>query len=673
MTSGAVIPVLLAALALASPAAANQIKVNTPFDEVDPNDGSCSLREAVTAANSNFASGVVAGECAAGASSGIDVIVLPAGPYVLQRTGAGENTNATGDLDLTSDIDIIGAGARTTTIDANHIDRVFDVPGPAPVTVVLAGITIQGGRGVTPSTPGDPGATGGAIRNRETLTVAASTLRDNGAGTGAGGTSGPGGGTGGAGGAGGAIVNEGSGILTVRGSTLTANFAGNGADGGNATDPSGGGGAGGSGGSGGAISSGGGTLTLTNDTLTGNFAGTGGKGGAEGGNLGFPGRGGVGGSGGGISITAGSASLTNVTLASNDVGSAGQNAGGGSPPPDGTGGGFKTAAGGSLTNTVAATNVPTNCAATGPAISDGGHNISFSDTSCPGANADPRLGALQNNGGQTDTLALGGGSAAVDLVPAGGACPAADQRAVLRPAGPACDAGAYEQRPATARLSATTLPFGRLRIGLTSAPRTITLTNVGDLALSPTAATLGGTNPADFAKAGDTCTGAFLALGASCSIGVRFKPIAAGLLTAALRIADNAPGSPQQVALRGTGIPKFAGVAITGGDVHLKKGKVRIGLSCPRKTAGACAGTLTLKSAKAVSTGKHGSPHVLTLGSARFTISPGKVSNVTVKISQAGRKLVHHNGHLAAIATAVTHDGFGTRKITSARLKLLPG
>src|SRR5205085_4295628 len=134
----------------------------------------------------------------------------------LQRTGAGENANATGDLDLTSDIAIIGAGARTTTVDAGHIDRVFDVPGPASVTVVLVGITIQGGRGASPSTAGDPGASGGAIRNRETLTVAASTLRDNIAGAGATGTSGPAGGTGGAGGPGGAIVNEGSGVLTVR-------------------------------------------------------------------------------------------------------------------------------------------------------------------------------------------------------------------------------------------------------------------------------------------------------------------------------------------------------------------------------------------------------------------------------------------------------------------------
>src|SRR5439155_13728002 len=251
---------LLAALALAPQAAANLINVNAPIDVVDPTDGTCTLREAVTAANSNLASGGVAGECPAGASAGIDIVALPADHYVLQRTGAGENGNVTGDLDLTSNIDIIGAGARTTIVDASHVDRVFDVPGPGAATVLLAGITIEGGRGATPSTAGDPGASGGAIRNRETLTVAASTLRDNVAGAGAAGDSGLSGGSGGAGGPGGAIVNEGTGILTVRDSTLTANLAGNGADGGNGTDPSGAGGAGGAGGSGGAISSGG-TLT----------------------------------------------------------------------------------------------------------------------------------------------------------------------------------------------------------------------------------------------------------------------------------------------------------------------------------------------------------------------------------------------------------------------------
>ena len=56
-------------------------------------------------------------------------------------------------------------------------------------------------------------------------------------------------------------------------------------------------------------------------------------------------------------------------------------------------------------------------------------------------NANPLLGALRNNGGQTDTQALGSGSPAID---AGLGCPATDQRGVGRPLGPACDIGAFE-------------------------------------------------------------------------------------------------------------------------------------------------------------------------------------------------------------------------------------
>jgi hypothetical protein len=56
---------------------------------------------------------------------------------------------------------------------------------------------------------------------------------------------------------------------------------------------------------------------------------------------------------------------------------------------------------------------------------------------------DPRLGPLQNNGGPTDTRALGAGSPAID---AAGPCPppASDQRGVTRPQGPRCDVGAFE-------------------------------------------------------------------------------------------------------------------------------------------------------------------------------------------------------------------------------------
>jgi CSLREA domain-containing protein len=60
--------------AAASAARSNTITVNTVADVV-ANDGQCSLREAIIAANTNTASGAMAGECAAG-SSGIDTIAF---------------------------------------------------------------------------------------------------------------------------------------------------------------------------------------------------------------------------------------------------------------------------------------------------------------------------------------------------------------------------------------------------------------------------------------------------------------------------------------------------------------------------------------------------------------------------------------------------------------------
>jgi hypothetical protein len=44
-----------------------------------------------------------------------------------------------------------------------------------------------------------------------------------------------------------------------------------------------------------------------------------------------------------------------------------------------------------------------------------------------------------------------------------------------------------------------------------------------------------------------------VAVGASCAITVTFKPAATGALTASVNIADNAAGSPQKIALTGTG------------------------------------------------------------------------------------------------------------------------
>ena len=58
-------------------------------------------------------------------------------------------------------------------------------------------------------------------------------------------------------------------------------------------------------------------------------------------------------------------------------------------------------------------------------------------TGCPGMTGDPHLAALADNGGPTQTLALGSGSAAIDKIPTAGAgCPVTDQRGIARPSVP---------------------------------------------------------------------------------------------------------------------------------------------------------------------------------------------------------------------------------------------
>jgi hypothetical protein len=104
-------------------------------------------------------------------------------------------------------------------------------------------------------------------------------------------------------------------------------------------------------------------------------------------------------------------------------------------------------------------------------------------------------------------------------------------------------------------LSATALTFASTAVGTAAAAQAVTVKNSGTAALSLSGTGLGitvtGTNATSFTQA-NTC-GTSLAVGASCAITVTFKPAAAGALTAAVSIADNAPGSPQKIALTGTG------------------------------------------------------------------------------------------------------------------------
>ena len=76
-------------------------------------------------------------------------------------------------------------------------------------------------------------------------------------------------------------------------------------------------------------------------------------------------------------------------------------------------------------------------------VVDGGGNLSWPDSSCPGLNQDPKLSPLANNGGANLTMALQAGSPAIHHAdPA--ICPVTDQRGWPRLLQGLCDSGAYE-------------------------------------------------------------------------------------------------------------------------------------------------------------------------------------------------------------------------------------
>jgi CSLREA domain-containing protein len=193
------------------------------------------------------------------------------------------------------------------------------------------------------------------------------------------------------------------------------------------------------------------TFTFNTANLSGsggNATGGNGSGGAASGSA----TGGNGGNGGAGAVHAlGALSLSQTTIAGLNLGSGG--APGGTASGNGTKtngstgaegpGAIRSDTGTTVTASILRGNADLGCTGT---FTDGGHNITAATSGCPGTDADPKLAALADNGGPTQTMALQSGSAAIDFVPPTGAgCEPVDQRGVTRPHGAACDAGAYER------------------------------------------------------------------------------------------------------------------------------------------------------------------------------------------------------------------------------------
>lgn len=344
-------------------------------------------------------------------------IVLPTGVYTLNLVGKDEDAALSGDLDITANVTITGAGYGATIITGKDgwDDGIFDIANTA--NVHFSNLAIQHG------TRKDGG--GGGIRNRGALSLDAVEVSQNSA-LGGGGiynygslwidhsvvadNSNPFNVAGGGG-----ITNndvQGPGQLHISNSTLSGNV---------------------SSGEGGALQNGG-TATLTNVTISGNQSA---------------------GNGGGITAQyASSTILNNVTIADNTADS--------DHNESGDGGGVSSGSGFSFRNTIIAGNHDLSTTTrwldcTGQIVSQG-YNLVESTTGCTiqgdttgnHTNTPALLGALTANSFGTPNMPLLEASPAVNagnpLAPGSGgnACAAIDQLGKQRPKGGRCDMGAWE-------------------------------------------------------------------------------------------------------------------------------------------------------------------------------------------------------------------------------------
>ncbi|HLZ43184.1 MAG TPA: choice-of-anchor D domain-containing protein [Candidatus Sulfotelmatobacter sp.] len=95
------------------------------------------------------------------------------------------------------------------------------------------------------------------------------------------------------------------------------------------------------------------------------------------------------------------------------------------------------------------------------------------------------------------------------------------------------------------------LTFPKTMVGGTSAPKTVTFTNVGPAALTITSLAWSGTEP--YFSETNTC-GSSVPAYSSCTFSITFSPLTAGTFTANLWIGDPDPSGPQKITVVGAGV-----------------------------------------------------------------------------------------------------------------------
>ena len=148
--------------ALLAPATrASTIAVTDFVDDANVANGTCTLREAIRAANTD----VAVDACPAGQSAFVDEILVPPGVHIVNlSSGNDEDLSVTGDLDLRGAVRIRGAGSEFSIIDGSGpgaTDRLLQIHDLAD-DVVIERVALRGGNAV------DTSKLGGVLWNLET-------------------------------------------------------------------------------------------------------------------------------------------------------------------------------------------------------------------------------------------------------------------------------------------------------------------------------------------------------------------------------------------------------------------------------------------------------------------------------------------------------------------------
>jgi hypothetical protein len=120
--------------------------------------------------------------------------------------------------------------------------------------------------------------------------------------------------------------------------------------------------------------------------------------------------------------------------------------------------------------------------------------------------------------------------------------------------------------PPSIQISPSSLNFPAQSVGIASAPQSVTVLNGSAASLSVSGVSVSGANASDFSET-NNCPPSLRAA-ASCTLSVVFTPtpFSASTRTAAISVADNAPNSPQTIAL--TGSVTQAGISITPSSIN---------------------------------------------------------------------------------------------------------